>query len=398
MKLLLIAMSDSVHTARWISQIADQGWEIHLFPSKDVGLIHPQMAKVRAHVPLYGKRGCNRSVKIAGLSLGNDFLAKGISSALAKVARYRDFQVDRLLRVIRKVRPDVVHCLEIQHAGYLALEAKKRDGGKFPTLIVTNWGSDIFLFGRLPEHEARIRELMAASDFYSCECHRDVCLAQGYGFKGTVLPVFPNTGGFDLEAVARLRQPGPSSARRLIMLKGYQHWAGRALVGLRALERCADRLEGYRVAIYGASPEVALAAQLFAHSTGVATEIVAPNSPHEEILRRHGQARISLGLSISDGISTSLLEAMVMGAFPVQSWTACADEWIEDRVSGLLVPPEDPDVVEQAIRRALSDDALVDGAAQRNYRLAEQRLDQSSLKNKAVELYRAVLKEKSPPS
>ncbi|HBG06066.1 MAG: hypothetical protein A2075_04240 [Geobacteraceae bacterium GWC2_58_44] len=398
MKLLLIALSDSVHTARWISQIADQGWEIHLFPSKDVGLIHPQMADMTAHVPLYGKRGCKRSVKISGLSIFNDFLAKGVSSALSKLDGYRDFQVNRLLRVIRKLRPDVIHCLEIQHAGYLALEAKKRYAGEFPTLVVTNWGSDIFLFGRLAEHEPRIREVMAASDYYSCECRRDVCLAQAYGFNGTVLPVFPNTGGFDLGLVARLRQPGPVSSRRLIMLKGYQHWAGRALVGLRALERCADRLDGYRIAIYGAAPEVVLAAELFSRSTGIATEIVAPNSPHEEILRRHGQARISIGLSISDGISTSLLEAMAMGAFPIQSWTACADEWIDDQVSGILVPPDDPDLVEQAIRRALSDDALVNSAAERNYQLAEQKLDQSSLKKKAVELYHAVLKEKISPS
>ena len=32
-----------------------------------------------------------------------------------------------------------------------------------------------------------------------------------------------------------------------------------------------------------------------------------------------------------------------MGSFPIQSDTACADEWIEDGVSGLIVPPEDPD-------------------------------------------------------
>lgn len=395
MKLLLIALPDSVHTARWVAQIADQGWEIHLFPSKDIGLIHPQMTSVKAHVPLYGKRSCNNSVKITGFPVFNDFLATGISSAVSKIGGYGDFQVKRLLRLIRKLQPDVIHCLELQHAGYLALEAKKRFIGVFPPLVVTNWGSDIFLFGRLPEHEVRIRELMAASDYYSCECRRDVCLAKAYGFDGTVLPVFPNAGGFDLGLIERLRQSGPVAERRLIMLKGYQHWAGRALVGLRALERCADRLAGYEIAIYGATQEVVLAAQLFARATGIPTEVVPPNTPHEAILERHGRARISIGLSISDGISTSLLEAMVMGAFPIQSWTACADEWIDDCVSGILVPPEDPDVVEQAIRRALSDDTLVNAAAERNYQVASLRLDSSSLKQKTVDLYHVVLKEKT---
>ncbi len=204
-----------------------------------------------------------------------------------------------------------------------------------------------------------------------------------------VLPVIPSAGGFDLEMADRLRQPGPVSARRLIMLKGYQHWAGRALVGLRALERCADLLRGYEVAIYGASPDVVLAAGLFSQSTGVRTTIVPKDSPHAEILGKHGQARISIGLSISDAISTSFLEALVMGSFPIQSWTACADEWIEDGRGGLLVPPEDPDLIEQAIRRALSDDGLVDEAARINA-LTAQRLDYEVIRTQVVALYERV--------
>lgn len=394
MKILLIAMSDSIHTARWVSQIAGQGWDIHLYPSVDVGLVHPEMNNLTAYVPLYGTRKCPGSVKIKGLPLLSDFFAMGVTSALTNAGFYKDYQVNRLVKIIRYVKPDIIHSLEIQQAGYLALEARKRMPGGFPPWIVTNWGSDIYLYGRLPDHEPKIREVLAACDYYSCECKRDVCLAKAYGFEGTVLPVFPNTGGFDLTAVERLRQPGPVSARRLIMLKGYQHWAGRALVGLRALERCADLLRGYEVAIYCTSPDVMLAAGLFSQSTGVRTTIVPKDTPHREILRLHGRARISIGLSISDAISTSFLEALVMGSFPVQSWTACADEWIEDGKTGILVPPEDPDVVEQAIRRALTEDELVNKAAELNYCLADKRLDQSILQPMAVDLYTTVMKEK----
>ncbi|MBW1897870.1 MAG: glycosyl transferase family 1, partial [Deltaproteobacteria bacterium] len=103
------------------------------------------------------------------------------------------------------------------------------------------------------------------------------------------------------------------------MLKGYQGWAGRALVGLRALERCADILAGYEIVIYSASKEVLIAAELFSKSTGVQTTIIPEGTPHHEVLKLHGKARISIGLSISDAISTSLLEAVVMGSFPIQS-------------------------------------------------------------------------------
>ena len=390
MRILIVGMTESIHTVRWVSQIADQGWTVCLFPSIDCGVIHPDFSNVRLCVPLYGRKPLNKSAKISGISVFNDYLARGMNHIFTKAAFYERYRAERLARIIQKMKPDAVHSIEIQHAGYLTLEARKRFRGTFPPWIVTNWGSDIYLFGRLAQHEPRIREVLAACDYYSCECQRDVDLAKAYGFMGTILPVFPNTGGFDIATAEHLRQPGAVSARRLILLKGYQHWAGRALFGLRALERCADALQGYELAIFSASPDVTIAAKLFEQTTGIPTTLVPKGTPHKEILRLHGRARISLALSISDAISTSLIEAMVMGSFPIQSWTACADEWIRDGTSGFLVPPEDPDVVEQAIRRALDDDCLVDNAAIENWRVAVERLDHFVIKSRTIDFYKAV--------
>lgn len=393
MRILIVAMAESIHTARWISQISDQGWEVHLFPSVDHGVVHPEMKNVIVHHSVYGRYGNdNPNVKLRGVPLFYGpavFLAKKVIKRL-----FPDYRLVQLRRLIKKIKPDIVHSLEIQHAGYLTLEAKKSFIGGFPPWMVTNWGNDIYLFGRLKEHAPRIREVMAECDYYSCECQRDVRLAQEYGFRGRAFPVFPNTGGFDLERISMLRQPGSVSDRRLIMLKGYQGWAGRALVGLRALERCADLLKGYEIVIYSAAPEVLIAAELFSGSIGVPTKIVQQGTPHEEMLSWHGQARVSIGIHITDGVSTSFLEALVMGSFPIQSWTACADEWIEDGRTGILVPPEDPEVIEQALRRALTEDNLVNRAAEENYRLVKKRLDRSVLKPEAINIYNTVAEEK----
>jgi len=295
-------------------------------------------------------------------------------------------RAQRLARWTDKLKPDIIHSLEMQHAGYLALAARERLGGRFPTWIVTNWGADIFLFGRLPEHVEKIKVVLSACDYYDCECHRDVELAPTFGFKGEVLPVLPNTGGFDIERMHQFRQPGATSARRLIVLKGYQGWAGRALVGLRAIELSAAVLKGYRVVVYLAGEDVRIAAELVSHSTGIPIEII-PHSSHENMLRLHGRARVSIGLSIGDAASTSMLEAMVMGSFPIQSCTACADEWIEDGKTGLIVPPEDPELIAAAIRRALTDDDLVDQAAELNARTAREELEYSIIKPQVVKMY-----------
>jgi glycosyltransferase involved in cell wall biosynthesis len=391
MRILIIAMPESIHTARWISQISDQGWDIHLFPSNDNGLIHSSLRNVKVYHSFYEKTSKDKSVKIHGIPVYNKHLASLGKKILKKMFPvYRELQ---LYRLIKRIKPDIVHSIEIQAAGYLTLTVKKKYSVKYPSWIVTNWGSDIYLFGRLKEHESRIKEVLANCSFYSCECQRDVLLAYKFGFKGKTLPVFPNTGGFDLNAVSKLRQQGLTSSRRIIMLKGYQHWAGRALVGLRALERCADLLSEYEIMVYSASTDVIIAAELFEKSTGVKVTIIPPGTTHDEILSFHGKARMSIGLSISDAISTSLLEAMVMGSFPIQSWTACACEWIEDGKTGILVPPEDPDVIELALRRALVDDDLVNQAAEVNYQTAREKLDYKVLKAKTIDFYNTVLEE-----
>ncbi len=100
-----------------------------------------------------------------------------------------------------------------------------------------------------------------------------------------------------------------------------------------------------------------------------------------------------IGLSISDGISTSMLEALVMGAFPIQSYTACADEWLIHGQTGLIVPPEETPAVAAAIHRALTDDALVDQAAERNAELARQKLDNRVIRPQVIQFYEQVAAE-----
>jgi glycosyltransferase involved in cell wall biosynthesis len=393
MRILIVAMSDSIHTVRWLEQMDGKGWDIHLCPSIEGRAIHPRLKNLTVHKQFYNLDELkNRPVHIKGIPV--------CCGALEEMGRFflrrlsGNYQARHLKRIVEQVKPDMVHTLEIQHSGYLTLAARRLIKGSFPPWIVTNWGSDIYLFGRLKAHKSRIAEVMAACDYYSCECRRDVLLAREFGFRGKVLMVSPNGGGFDMTSIRKNRQPGKTSGRRLIMVKGYQGWAGRGLVALRALERAADVLNGYEIVVYSASPEVVLATELLTDATGIRTTIVPHGSSHEEILRLHGKARISIGLSIGDAISTSLLEAMVMGSFPIQSWTSCANEWVDDGKTGILVPPEDSDVVESAIRLALKDDVLVDRAGDLNRIRAIERLDKRILKSRALEMYESIYKQR----
>jgi hypothetical protein len=384
MRILFIAMPESIHTARWISQIADQGWDIFLFPvfiarsSSDLR----NVTVFESFIPRWkAKENHIRSIWWVIPFFFADFVLSRI-----KGIKTTYFTTKALAIVIRWLQPDIVHSLEIQHAGYMTLGAKNILSKKFPIWIVTNWGSDIYLFGRLDEHKPKIQAVLASCDYYSCECQRDVELATQLGFKGVALPVFPNTGGIDLGKVSMRKSDKPPASRRMIILKGYQNWAGRALVGLQAMRYCADLLQDYTLAIYMTSPEVFISAELFSQDTKIPVQIISSVS-HDEMLGHYNRSRIYIGLSISDGISTSLLEAMAMGTFPIQSCTACADEWIIDGQSGFIVPPEDPQAIVDALRRALIDDLLVNRAAEINAQTIAQRSDNSVIKPQVIKMY-----------
>jgi glycosyltransferase involved in cell wall biosynthesis len=419
MRILFVAPGTSLHTVRWMNQMAGLGWDLHMFPVEPYPL-QPLLRDVTLHHVLFRRRPLDdhdiarldklglpvsarrdpgnrvlpqgrfdRSVRQRGLVWPFRSGAMALEDGLARNFPRRFGRAARLAQVIRRLRPDVVHSLEIIGPGALTLAAHQLAGSGFPPWIVTNNGDDLYLHGKLAATGPAVRGVLAACDYYRAECQRDIALARELGFRGESLPVLPNAGGLDLDRAASLRQPGPTSARRLIVVKGYQDWAGRALVALQALERLADRLDGYRIALFLAPRPVRIAAELMSRRTGIPIDVV-PWSEHEEILRLHGQARLSIGVSISDGIPSSLLEAMAMGSFPIQSDTSCACEWIVDGQTGALLSSQEPLEVAAAIAPALTDDALVDDAARRNAEVARKRLDQRIIRPQVAEMYRKV--------
>ena len=65
-------------------------------------------------------------------------------------------------------------------------------------------------------------------------------------------------------------------------------------------------------------------------------------------------------------------------------------EWIVDGETGSIVPPEDPEPIAVAIRRAVSDDTFVDRAAELNARLVQERLDEAVIRHQVIETYKTI--------
>jgi hypothetical protein len=389
LRILFVGLPDSIHTARWIGQVAGMDWDLHLFPAYEARP-HSELAGLTLHTFRRGRRPTAwPDIRLAGPYPFRRTSYRAERFALRFFPRRME-RAQRLAAVVRTVRPDVVHSLDMQRAAYLTFDAREALRNVFPPWFVSCGGNEINLFGRLAAHAPRVRAVLEACDYFTADCERDIRLARQYGFRGKTFPALPGSGALDIELVRRIRPADPPSARRVITLKGCQNWAGRALVGLRAVELCADVLDGYRMVVYFADEDVAVAAELMSQRTGIPVELF-PHSSYEDSLRMHGRARVSVGVSISDGLPLSTMESALMGAFPVQTNTSCAGEWLRDGETILLVPPDEPDTIAAAIRRALTDDALVDRAALTNFDYIAEHLNQEKVGAQLVAMYEKIL-------
>jgi glycosyltransferase involved in cell wall biosynthesis len=78
-----------------------------------------------------------------------------------------------------------------------------------------------------------------------------------------------------------------------------------------------------------------------------------------------------------DGIANILLEAMALGTPVVTTTAGAAAELIEDRQNGLLVPPDDPAALANALAEALASKELIIRLAKAARRTVEERFDAS---------------------
>lgn len=341
-RVLILGMANSVHLARWITQFESDPIDFILIPSTRVNQAHALIRHAEAN---WAQPGATLIVQKS--AFWKSRFIYFLDQALGQKLRGR-----ALAAILAKGEFDFIHLVEFQHAGYLYLASGADRSTTNASVISTNYGSDIFWFQRFPVHARKITRLLQISDRYSAECSRDVQLARNMGFKGTVLPIIPNAGGFADQAPSS--SMAPTSERKKIVLKGYDTWVGKASLGLDALEIMARELSGFTIAIYSCGNKLRRRAAKVAKKTGLTIETYGPGAlDHNQMLQLFSESRLYLGISMSDGISTSMLEALIMGCFPLQTSSACVDEWFETGKDGIALSSLAPADIAKNIREAL---------------------------------------------
>lgn len=375
-RVFVVAMADSVHTARWLSQFANQNIFILLFPSSPHRRIHPIIKELSEN---------NSNILRVQIAPWMHILAL----PLWFIDRLTPLRTrSRILRyLIDNQRPQILHGMETQNAGYLIAETIPHLQ-HLPTVYHSIWGSDLFWFRQLPKHRSKIHDVLSKTDALSTECKRDIDLAKEFGFKGRLLPTIPASGGLDSDFVAGLEKLNLPSHRSRIMVKGYSGFTGRSLTAIEVLEQMSDELKSFDIHVYSASLRTRWRVfRVRRRSTLKITTHKKHALSHSEVMSMLRESRLSLSISLSDGFPGSLREAMIAGCFPIESKYSCGSEWTIAGKSALFVDPRDTSEIIGAIRIAISDDALVDDAASTNFRLASESFSKAAVATKIKNYY-----------
>ena len=175
------------------------------------------------------------------------------------------------------------------------------------------------------------------------------------------LEIVPN--GVDVGAFAHPGRPvdGLPPGRKILWVNRLDPQKGFDVM-LRAFEELAIELDDLVLLVAGDGRDRVLVSSLPLHLRGRVLRL--GNVPHGELPRYHAAADVFASPATGqESFGIVLVEAMAAGVPVVASDIAGYREVVRDGIEGLLVPPNDPGALAEAIRRILSEPDLASALA-----------------------------------
>lgn len=373
MKILMVSIP-SLHFFRWANQLQDAGHEVYWFDI--TGMSQPVSRISWIHQKVFWKLKWNYP--------GRVFVKNRFPKLYEYIQQFNEKDTSKNFEsYLNEIQPDVVHSFAL----YLSCSPIIEVMEKYPQQkwIYSSWGSDLFYFQDEPAYLKDIKRVLPRINYLFTDCKRDYEIAKQYGFSGEFLGVFPGGGGFELNEMETYKLS--ISQRKTILIKGFQGRSGRAITVLKALATLKEQLLNFEIVVFGSDP------QTFEYVTNSDLKKwknfqILGKIPHEEVLRLMGKSLIYIGNSISDGMPNTMLEAIFMGAFPIQSNPGGATaELIQNGVNGLLIEDcEDEKEIKKLILQAIKTDEF---KAKNEDLIAS--LDFQFVKEKVKEIYKNLL-------
>ncbi|MFD0977948.1 glycosyltransferase family 4 protein [Salinimicrobium gaetbulicola] len=380
MKILMVSIF-APHFFNWTEQLRDSGHEVYWL---DVFDSNTHVEKIDFAQQIIGWR-YKKNFK------GRYFI-KNRAPKLNRIVNLLNERklTDVLESKIKEIRPDVIHSFVIYLSGVPILPVIE----KFPEVkwILSTWGSDLYYYREQPKYLEGIKKVLPKIDYLFTDCKRDQEIARENGFQGKFMGVFPGGGGFELEKLAESSKP--HEERNIILIKGYQGKHGKCVEVLKAVSGLREEFTNYEIVVFGAAEEVFefIDSSDLKHWNNLkCLEKLA----RQEVLELMGRSLLYIGNSSSDGMPNTLLEAIVMGAFPIQSNPGGATaELIEDGKNGVLIEdPTDVQELKNILKEAINGSQDLKAGVAYNFEYIRPMLDRGRVREQVLEKYKLIESE-----
>lgn len=377
MKILMVSVF-SYHFVNWTLQLRDSGEEVYWIDVHDSNTYVKRLDFVQQTIKWKNKFDYPGRQRI-----------KKYFPALAKFINR--FNQRKLLEVFQQkfeeIQPDVVHSFEMHSACIPIWDVMIKN----PKVrwIYSSVGSDLFYYQHDPEKLKGIKTVFNRINYMFSDSTRDFSIAKEYGFKGEFLGAIPGGGGYDLDST----KPGVNlyEDRKIILVKGYQNKFGRCNNVLEALLIIENEIKDFKIIVFGANEEVSKFVKnpRFEKMKNLELKgLIGRN----EVLKLMGESLICIGNSISDGIPNTLLEAIIMEAFPIQSNPGGASgEIIKHGKNGYLIEdPENSNEIAAWIKKAIQNPELLKSGIEYNSKHIKPNLEREFIQKQVLKSYARV--------
>jgi len=384
MKILMVSVFSN-HFFNWVLQLKESGHEVYWFDVNDANTYVRRIDFV--HQTVKWKRKFEYP--------GRHWIKKNFSSLDAFIEKFNQKEFINVFRKkLDEIQPDVVQSFEMHSSCVPILEIMK----VYPKIkwIYSAWGNDLFYYQNEPEKLKGIKAVFNRLDYMFADCTRDSLIAKKYGFQGEYLGTFPGGGGYELHLSNSWINEFQN--RKTILVKGYQHKFGRCNNVLEALVEIEDDIKGFEIIVFAATEEVLKFVDHPRFNKMKNLRIVG-SIGREEVLELMGQSLIYIGNSISDGMPNTLLEAIIMEAFPIQSNPGNATaEIIEHGKNGYLIEnPESSNEIAALIKKAIQNPCLLKSGIIYNSKYIKPKLERDYVKERVLKRYDLIEQNLSMP-
>lgn len=296
-------------------------------------------------------------------------------------------------RIIRKWKPDLVHTLGLDPAGFyfLSLIKELKLKKRFSWVVTIRGGSDLELERFVPEKKKIFREIFKKCDFVFADNKITYLYAFALGMSRVKQPFefVPGTGGMDIERLVSLRKEKTSRSRTILWPKACEATYSKGLPVLEAIKLAWPRISPCKIVMTVTDQNFTKWLDVLPNEIRQKIEVHS-RIPRKELLKIMAASRVVLLPSLVDGIPNSLYEAMACKTFPIISPLATIKTIISQK-NALFAKNLYPEQIAKALCAAMEDDDLVDRVVENNFLLVKKVADRDKIGREVNKFYERVL-------